>query len=685
MKSIMRFTWLMLLLSALALASAQAQSTDNSGAKQTPGDKQQVGPYTVNSSIELGVRGIVFDGNPERYRTDLNYTPGFRLLDSSLLMKAPGNDGFLFDTLMVSTFGWADDPDKYLRVNAEKTGAYRFDANYRRVDYYSALSNIALGQHSSATEYRQGDFDLVILPQNEKVNFTLGYSLNRTSGPTLTTYDYARDEFPIFSPTRYESNEYRVGADARLWVFDLGFQQGWRFFKEDSTYSLPVPSVGNNTTNQSALNTFTRDLPTRGETPFTRFNVHSLLKRVDFSGRFIYTSSDTDYTLSENLTGKDFSGNNVVLDTYTIKGNAKRPNALGDLGVTVFATDKLRISDTFRINSFRINGGQDFFEQLVRTRTTPAGVVPLPTLTTINQSFRATKYRQAVNIIEIDYDFLPQLSAHLGHRYTDRRIELAAFNPAATEPFPGQFDREEFDNRTNSYIFGFRAKPLKLWSIYFDLETGEADNVFTRVSNYDYTNFRVRSIFRPISGLSVNTSFVTRDNTNPAMIEGTPPREFGADINTRIFSASGDWTPNGKFSLSGGYTYTHVTSEAAIIFFANGVRTEGLSRYFVNDNFVFLSSHIEFHPRARFYGAWRLHHDSGQGDRVSTSNVLIGSYPQQSYSPEFRLAVKLHNAVDWIVGYQYFDFKEKFINSQFYQAHLPYTSLRFYFGRPDGQ
>jgi hypothetical protein len=60
---------------------------------------------------------------------------------------------------------------------------------------------------------------------------------------------------------------------------------------------------------------------------------------------------------------------------------------------------------------------------------------------------------------------------------------------------------------------------------------------------------------------------------------------------------------------------------------------------------------------------------------------LIGSYPIQFSSPEFRLAVRLHNRVDWNVGYQYFDFKERFVNNQFYQAHLPYTSLRFYIGR----
>ena len=56
-----------------------------------------------------------------------------------------------------------------MRVNVEKSEAYRFDANYRRLDYFNNLRNFALNQHTSDTEYRQGDFDLTLLPQNEKL------------------------------------------------------------------------------------------------------------------------------------------------------------------------------------------------------------------------------------------------------------------------------------------------------------------------------------------------------------------------------------------------------------------------------------------------------------------------------------------------------------------------------------
>src|SRR4030095_5842674 len=151
MKGKIEFTLLFLLGFVLGLvllandARAQQLAADKDKTQQpaASGQTGPEGPYTIHSSIEFGVRGIVIDGNADKYRSDLNYTPGFRIFDSSFMMKSKDNDAPLLDTLMVSSFGWGKDPSKYLRVNAEKTKAYRFDANYRRFDYFNALTNIA--------------------------------------------------------------------------------------------------------------------------------------------------------------------------------------------------------------------------------------------------------------------------------------------------------------------------------------------------------------------------------------------------------------------------------------------------------------------------------------------------------------------------------------------------------------
>jgi len=658
-------------------------STSDKKGQSTPAAEKDANPYTIDSSVEFGVRGIAIEGDANKYRSDLNYQPGFRLFDSTFLMKSKENNGLLFDNLMVNSYGWGNDPSRQLRVNVEKTGWYRFDANYRRFDYFNALTNLALGQHTADTENRLGDFDLTLLPQNNRIKFNLGYSFNRNSGATLTTYDYQRDEFPLVSPVRSASDEFRLGADAKLWIFDLSFQQGWRFFKDDTTYTA-TNQPGNNTTNFSAINTFTRDLPTRGTTPFTRFSLHTLIaKKVDITARAVYTNTTTHYLLNEAVTGVDAIKNNIILDSFTAAGNAKRPTAMGDLGVTVFVTDRFRLSDTFRVNDFHIDGGRELIENLLETRSTVFRQTPLPPVFVDQFSFRTTQYRRYVNTFEGDYDFSRQFSIHAGYRYTSRHIELDTNDFSFSPVVPGSPGTEVFDNTTNAFFVGFKARPVKIWSVYFDLERGSADNVFVNTANYDYTNVRLRSIVRPTKTLSINGSFVTKDNTNPSPLNNLATAGSGVSVKSRIFTGSVDWTPSDKFNISSGYTHSHLTSEAEIIFFNNNVEVNGLSRYFMAENYFFVSTFAQVHPRLRLYAGYRINKDPGQGEHISAPTVLVGSFPYQSQSPEFKIAVKLHQRVDWIAGYQYFDYKETFLNLQHYRAHLPYTSLRIYFGRRD--
>jgi hypothetical protein len=380
----------------------------------------------------------------------------------------------------------------------------------------------------------------------------------------------------------------------------------------------------------------------------------------------------------ETITGTDASGNNIVLDQFSVSGNAKRPNRLGDLAVSVKVTDKLRITDTFKAHSFDINGGNILNEILLRRRTTAGGTVELPPVFVDQFTYHIQDYRLYSNLFEIDYDFGPRFSAHIGHRYTDRHIERGVL----VLPLDEATESQEYDNRTNPFVFGFKARPVRPWSIYFDLERGESDNVFSRVDNYNYNRFRLRNRITPSRNLSLNLSVITRDNSNPTMLEDQPPQDFGSDINTRIFTGSADWSPNSRFSLGTGYTYTHITSEAIIVAFVAGVRQQGLTRYFMRDHFWFLNTYLRPHPRVSFFGSYRIHRDTGQGDRVSPPpGIFLVSYPVQFQSPEVKLSFKLHDRVDWNLGYQYFDFKERFVNNQFYQAHLPYTSLRIYFNR----
>ena len=185
-------------------------------------------------------------------------------------------------------------------------------------------------------------------------------------------------------------------------------------------------------------------------------------------------------------------------------------------------TDKLRISNTFRVEDFEIDGLAIFSDFFSITRGAGA------TLRTDTVGFsnldanRITNYRKYQNTIEGDYQFSPRYSIHVGYRYGSRRIEeiFEGFNLGSngsfTPPAVRTFDSVEEQNHTHAFLGGFKARPASNWTIYFDAEHGTADNVFTRIGNYDYTNIRAKSRYAPSRKLSFNVAVITKDNSNPS-------------------------------------------------------------------------------------------------------------------------------------------------------------------------
>jgi hypothetical protein len=655
------------LVMVLAAAEARAQ-------QPTPDDMAEVGDFEVTGSTEIGVRGVKVDGSDDTYKSHVNYSPGFRVFDSSVLMESKDGDGVPFDRFLVTSSGWGGDPSGYVRVNAEKNTLYEFDAQVRRYNYFQRLTTIAFGEHAHDVKHNFGDFDLRLFPQND-VKVQLGYSYDRYHGPTETTLDFSRDEFTLEGDSRVRANNFRVGVEATLGSFDLSFLQGFRRFRDDSTYRIPGLEQGGPTV-QTFLSQYEREEPTRGHHAFTRLGLHALFeKRVDVTARFIYVNGRSEFDTIETAVGQNYLGQPIDFQGFVSSGDAKRIQVVGDFGITVLATDRFRITDNVQFTRFAIDGGYEANTTLL----TDVGEGPV-TFFTNPLAFRSTRYRRVSNALELSYDFNTRFSGHIGWRFARRDVDLEGRDiPGEAEP-----DVENFDNTSNSVIVGFKARPVKRWTIYFDFDKGTTDSVFTRTAPYDFTNFRIRSRWHPTDTFSLNATVQTKDNTNPSRTDEIPPREFGANVNQRIYTVSADWNPYARFGLSGGYTRTHITSDTDIVAFVFFREFSGESRFFMRDNFAYLSATAQPHPRVQVYGAYRIHNDPGQGDRqtvLTPTPILIGSYPMQYQNAEAKVAVRLHQAADLNVGYQFYDFQEQFVNRQQYRAHLPYVSLRFYIGR----
>ena len=681
---------------------------------------EDAGDYTVISSIEFGYRGLSVDGDLNKYKSDLNYKAGPRLFDSSFLLRSREGKGELFETLLASSTGWGADPQGNLRVSVEQPEWYRFDATYRRFKYFRFLNTFAnpnwvfspanfsvppkltTGEHGYDTRIHLGDFDLTILPKNERIRFNVGYSPERYSGPAFTSYHVGGNEFNLLQELRSRADDFRVGADGRLGPVNFSFQQGWRRFRDDSTIDLGVtPGINLNPT-AASLTSFDRNEPARGSVNYTRLSLQTLIaKRLDVTGRVIYSKATQNYSSLESFTGRNWNPritgfppsppgatpNILNLGQYNLTGDTERPSWLGDLGLTFLATDKFRISNTFRVETFDITGAalfSDFFSVTRGTRTDTVGFSNRDVHT-------RTDYRKIQNTIEGDYQFNRDYSVHLGYRYANRRVieELSGFNLGANAPtalVPSSFTEH---NNTHAIIGGFKARPVSDWTLYFDAEHGTADNVFTRIGNYEYTNIRAKSKYKPTTRLSFNLAFIAKNNSNPSEIAGVSLEDFGVSVKSKIFSSTIDWTATSRFSVSGGYNYHWINSNAVVDYFFNSVRHPlGRSLYFVRNNFFFVETVARIAPRATLFAAYRINKDNGQGNRIAdpTGNpgFLIASYPMSFQSPEARLAIKLHHRLDWNVGYQYYNYNESTIvgpRPENYHAHLPYTSLRLYFGR----
>lgn len=707
-----------------AKAEAKPASTPSTPVEQG----EDAGGYTVISSIEVGYRGIAVGGDHNKYRSDLNYKAGPRLFDSSLLLRAKEGKGDLFDTLLVTSTGWGSDPYSNVRINVEQPKWYRFDGTYRRFKYFRFVNNLAnpnwvfspasfsvlpnpvTGEHGYNTRTQMGDFDLTLLPKNRHIRLTAGFSPERYSGPAFTNYHVGGNEFNFPTELKSQANDFRLGADGSVGPLDYSFMQGFRFFRDDSFISLGPTNGINLNPSSASLTSFSRREPARGDINYTRFSLHTLIaKKLDVTGRIVYSKAITRYQFLEDFTGRNWNPriggwppgplaatpNTLNRGRYNITGHTTRPNTLGDIGLTFLATNKLRISNSFKVENFSIDGFALFSDFFSLTRGSGASLRTDEISFSNLDANKHVNYRRYQNIIEGDYQFNARYSMHFGYRYGHRRIEesFEGFNLGSNGSFsppPARSSSSDtHTNNTHAIFGGFKARPSTNWTIYFDAERGTADNVFSRIGNYDYTNIRAKSRYAPSRKVLFNLAFISKNNANPSEIAGVSLSDFGVDTRQRLFSSSVEVIPNSKVSFNAGYNYNWVESDAVVEYFYNSVgHPSGHSLYFMRNNFFYIDTTAHLHPRMTLYAAYRINQDSGQGDRIAdptgTPGTLISSYPMSFQTPEARLAIKLNRRLDWNVGYQYYNYNENALvgpRPQNYHAHLPYTSLRVYFGR----
>src|SRR5712692_8572920 len=90
---------------SLALVASAQQVVAPTNEPVGPPRGENAGDYNITNSFETGYRWHTVGGNVGKYRSDVNFGNGIRLLGSNLTINSKDGHGHYFDELLLSTQG----------------------------------------------------------------------------------------------------------------------------------------------------------------------------------------------------------------------------------------------------------------------------------------------------------------------------------------------------------------------------------------------------------------------------------------------------------------------------------------------------------------------------------------------------------------------------------------------------
>jgi hypothetical protein len=278
-----------------------------------PGSRrgENIDGYNIVNSFETGYRFREVGGNLGKYRSDVNFGNGVRLLGSNLSVHSREGQGRYFDELLLNTQGLGNDPYQFSSLRVQKNRLYRYDLLWRQQDYYNPALPVAAGQHLLDTTRTMQDHSMVLLPQS-RFRIFAGYSRMNHNGPALSTVNEfagtSGDVFPLFADVRRLQNEYRLGFELQAFGAKLSILRGWEDFRDD-TQRGSGSQPGNDPADGVSLQRFSRVEPYHGSTGSWRGNLlWEKSKYASLNGRFTYAGTRRDFIFDETALGQDRFG-----------------------------------------------------------------------------------------------------------------------------------------------------------------------------------------------------------------------------------------------------------------------------------------------------------------------------------------------------------------------------------------
>jgi hypothetical protein len=638
------------------------------------------GNYNYTNTFEFGYRWSLVGGDDGEYRSDVNYHNGPRLLGSSLSIDSKDGHGHYFDQILLNTMGLGNDPYEFVNLRVQKNQLYRYDMTWRLNDYYNPGLTVAGGLHLMDTVRRIQDHEVTLFPQS-KYRVRAGYSRNVQDGPALTTSlepdnnTTLSTALPVFVNLRREWNEYRLGGDVDVAGFKFTLLRRWDFYKEDSPYRL-LP--GSNAAaiglpdDLTALQTFVKAAPVHGSDPGWLGNLMKNRKRWAVNARASYLMGRNNFTMNEISSGVGRLGtaaNRQIL----VQGDAERPVVTGDLNLSVQPSNRLTIINNTSYNNQRISGPSSYTEILNGSDTGQ----------TIN--FRYLGVRLVTNATDANFRVTDWIAFYAGYHYTYRLVRTVEGFSALGVTAPNA--EYENTNSLHSETMGVRVRPMKSLTASVEAEVGRANNPLTPVSERNYHTLNGRITYRARK-LQLSTSYKQAYNVN------APVGFASYSSHSRNYSANASLALKDWWSVDGSYMKLHLDTAGGIAFFAGTSRSilqSGISLYRSNVHAVNLGARFTVTKRADVYAGYTITKDTGDGRATPTAGVTdptaalfagVQTFPLTYQSPLARVSIRIYPKLRWNVGWQYYDYHEKFNIFGYYQnfhAQTGYTSVSWAF------
>jgi len=719
--------------SGFALDSARKSGDNPQYITMIPEEGTSWEGYQTKQIAELGGRISFFGGNEGVWDSLVNLGSGPRLLEYTLDMHQTDHSGLLFDELTFSNFGYGGDPLGASHFRMSKGTIYSFFANFRRdqniFDYNlfanplnppTSVPNIPIlnSPHEFLLTRRMPDVSLILFNLSP-VRITADWSQVVNEGTVFASI-HQGTEASLNQTTLNSSNTYHGGISLRyIPRTSIDYDQYYTYFKGDNGSALnglpfllpggiPVdlgisfntaarqpcaaPLIGglaNPTCNGFLSQTYQNR--TRSSYPTEQISFQSsYFKHVDFSGRFNYSSADSNLpSYSEFFQGFD-SRVARVLEQQTGFSNARRISQTGDFGITWRMTDRWSLVDSFRYNNFAIPTGWNFLTNdgfgagLGATPTPTAhlpGSGPDSTLDFFNQYLRQQIF---LNTFELEYAFTRNMNGYIGFRYGNRQITFDDSDVAVEtflSPLPNRGDcaaepvvagvctvtisdsgAEFIPISEYSGLVGFSYAKGMRFRASFDGEFYYADNTFTRIAPRHMQLYRIRATGKPKDWATLGGAIWIRNDSNNTA-------DIGHTGHNRNYSFSAVLAPpTASWGLDLNYAYNNIFSQTNICFVSTPVPATALdcgapflqspSVYKENINYGGASIYLKPFSRLTLNAGYTLTSTSGS-TLILNPNSPTGPLSFNYTLPMVMVQFDLTKRLSYKTGWNYYDYNEK--------------------------